>query len=196
MKDLVILQLQQHDEEIRDWSEPICGRQEPQRFTYCVYRGDWNNQVGRVSVQSLGMSDACVSTTDRGSRETIGGRSRRVVPSTHRRQVVRVGDERVRLRRFPRILLAPAHRRETDQEGDRTPATRVEETSRNPTRDSEAESVARKDNDMLGSTGSQQSGSAEELCGMQSVSIRDRVNRCIYFHFTFICYYLRTSKHY
>ena len=174
VKNFIIL-LQQHDEEIRDWSEPICGRQEPQGFIYYIYRGERNYQVCRVSVCSLGMSHPCIHT--RRSRETVGGGGRSVLPTTHRRQMVRVGDNRVRLRRSSRVLLAHTPRRETDQEGDSTADTRVEETSRNPSRDSETQSGTRKDSDMLGPTGSQQSGSGEELCGMQSLSVRDRVNR-------------------
>jgi len=174
-----ILQRRRHDEEIPDRRQSFRGGEKHQGLAYSHYSGERDEQVDRLSVQAVGMSDPRISTSGGGSGEAAGSRTRSQVPGKNRRQGVRFGYKPVRVHRPQRVLLASSTRRATDKEGDRTTYARVQASRGSHTAHQHPTPGARKDTAVhrVGSTSD--AGECDELHGMLSLSIRARVSHQI-----------------
>ena len=178
-----IRQRRRHDEEVADRRQSFLGGEKQQGFVYRQYSREWDKQVDRVPVQTVGMSDPRISTAGGGGSEASGSRTRSQVPGKNRRQGVRFGYKPVRVRRSQRVLLASSTRRTSNKEGGCTTSTRIQTSRGSHTAHQHPTPDARKDSVVHRVVTTPDAGECDELHGMLSLSIRTRVR--------FICYFIR-----
>lgn len=118
----------------------------------------------------MGSVRTCIRP-DRRESTTDEGKSACAVLHTHRRKMVRVGDERVRMRRHSPILLPSDSRTATDQEGYRTPNHRMGQTERRRATTRHKVSDADDNSDVLISSRPLQPGRRTILSRMLSLSV-------------------------